>query len=143
MSFPGRCDHCSHALTPGVRYCPKCGAVVSVHTPTGEAPARVPAFLLVRLPGSVVRKAVLEKPIIRIGRGRDCEVAVEHPCVSRIHALLEIRGGTWHLSDAKSSGGTFLGDQPVHAAVPVPSGSTIRLGRQPEDSVSMVFHLGS
>jgi len=142
MSFPGRCDHCSHALPPGVRYCPKCGAVVSVHTPTGEAPARVPAFLLVRLPGSLVKKEVLSKPIIRVGRGKDCEVSLDHPRVSRIHAVLEIREGAWHLSDAKSSGGTFLDDRPVHAAIALRSGGTIRLGREPGDSVSIVFHLG-
>jgi pSer/pThr/pTyr-binding forkhead associated (FHA) protein len=103
----------------------------------------VPAFLLVHLPGSVVRKDVLTKPIIRIGRGRDCEVAVEHPRVSRIHAVLEIRDGAWHLSDAKSTGGTFVEDRPVHEAVPLRSGDNIRLGREPGDSVTMVFHLGA
>ena len=142
MSSPSRCDHCSHALPQGVRYCPKCGAVVSLHTPTGEAPARVPAFLLLHLPGSVVRKEVLAKPIVRIGRGTGCEVSVDHPRVSRIHAVLEITGGAWYLSDAKSTGGTFVGDRPVHEATPLRSGDTLRLGRLPGDSVTIVFHLG-
>lgn len=143
MSFPARCDHCAHALTPGVRYCPKCGAVVSLHTPTGEAPARVPAFLVVQPPGGgTVRKIVLAKPIIRVGRGKDCEVTVDHPRVSRLHAVLEIREGAWHLSDAKSAGGTFLGERPVHEGVEVRSGDVIRLGREPGDSATLVFHLG-
>jgi len=143
MPAPARCDHCSHALPPGVRYCPKCGAVVSVHTPTGEAPARVPAFLVIKIPGGVVRKDVLAVPIVRIGRGKTCEVAIDHPQVSRIHAVLEIREGAWHLSDAKSAGGTFREDTPVHEAVALRSGDNLRLGRIPEESVSIVFHLGS
>ena len=143
MTTPGRCDHCAHALPPGVRYCPKCGAVASMHTPTGEAPARIPAFLVINLPGRVIRKDVLARPIIRIGRGKECEVAVDHPRVSRIHAVLEIREGAWHLSDAKSTGGTFLGERPVHEGVALKSGDTIRLGREPGDSVTIVFHLGS
>ena len=142
MSFPARCDHCSHALPPGVRYCPKCGAVVSVHTPTGEAPARVPAFLVIRIPGGVVRKDVLSTPIVRIGRARSCEVAIDHPQVSRIHALLEIRDGAWHLSDAKSAGGTFWDERPIHEPVELRSGANLRLGRIPEEGVAIVFHLG-
>ena len=143
MPAPGRCDHCTAALAPGLRYCPACGAVVSWLTPTGDVPSAISAFLLVHLPGGVVRKDVLGKPVLRIGRGRDCEISVDHARVSRLHAVLECRDGTWHVSDAKSSGGTFLNDEPVHAARPMRSGDTLRLGRLPEDSVTLVFHLGT
>jgi hypothetical protein len=142
MTVPGRCDHCAEPLTQGVRYCPKCGAVVSFHTPTGEAPVRVAAFLLVQEPGRLVRKVPLVKPIVRIGRGKECEVPVEHQRISRLHAALEIRDGQWHILDAKSTGGTFVDGRPVHDAVLLRSGNTVRLGREPGDSVTIVFHLG-
>jgi hypothetical protein len=142
MSLSGRCDHCAHALPAGVPYCPECGAVASLNTPTGEAPVRVAAFLLVQVPGRVVTKVALSRPIVRIGRGRDCEVVADHPRISRVHAIIELRSGAWHLSDARSTGGTFLGEKPVHGATPLRSGDAIRLGREPGDSVSIVFHLG-
>jgi pSer/pThr/pTyr-binding forkhead associated (FHA) protein len=103
----------------------------------------VQAFVLVQLPGGVVRKDVLGKPLLRVGRGRDCEIHVDNPRVSRLHALVDLRGGAWHVSDTKSTGGTFLNDRPVHDPVPLRTGDTIRLGRDPEHSVTMVFHLGS
>lgn len=139
----GRCDHCAAAYEPGARYCPGCGAVISWNTPTAEVPGMVPAFVLVHLPGGVVRKDALGKPLVRLGRGRDCEVRVDHPRVSRLHALVDLRGMAWHVSDAKSTGGTFLNDRPIHDPVPLRSGDTIRLGRDPGESVTMVFHLGA
>jgi FHA domain-containing protein len=143
MAPPHRCDHCAAALPHGVRYCPGCGAVVSWHTPTGEAPAAIAAFLLVPQRDGTVRKDALLRPVLRIGRGDACEIPVDHPRVSRLHALLELRDGAWQLSDAKSSGGTFLNDRPVTGPVPLAAGDTIRLGRVPEESVAIVFHLGA
>jgi hypothetical protein len=142
VSTPSRCDHCALALEPGVRYCPGCGAVVSWHTPTAETPAYLAAFLLVHCPGTPVRQVPLEKPLFRIGRGPKCEVAVDHPRVSRLHAILELRDGAHRITDARSSGGTFLNDRPVHGATALVSGDTIRLGRDPGDAVILVYHLG-
>jgi hypothetical protein len=142
MGAKERCDHCAAALPPGVRYCPDCGAVVAWHTPTGEAPAAIAAFVLVPQRGGTVKKEHLLKPVLRIGRGKDCEIVVDAPRVSRLHAVLELREGKWRVSDAKSSGGTFLNDKPLHAAEVLKAGDTIRLGREPVGTVTLVFHLG-
>ena len=140
MTAPLRCDHCAAATKPGEGYCSACGAVLSWSTPGGAVPPAARAFLLVHLPGGIVRKEPLSKPVVRVGRGRDCEIVVDHPRVSRLHALLELREGTYYLSDAKSSGGTFLNDRPVHAPVRLHSGDPCRLGRNAEDSVTLVYH---
>ena len=140
MPAPLRCDHCAAATKPGEGYCSACGAVLSWSTPGGAAPPPAKAFVLVHLPGGIVRKEALSKPVVRVGRGRDCDVVVDHPRVSRLHALLELREGAYHLSDAKSSGGTFVDDRPVHAPVRLRSGNSCRLGRNPEDSVTLVYH---
>jgi hypothetical protein len=142
MTFAERCDHCAGALEPGVRYCPHCGGVVMWLTPTAETPRNAPAFVLVHRSGGPVVKVPLEVPVVRVGRGRDCEVRVDHPRVSRLHAVLEVRGRAWLLSDARSSGGTFLGDRPVHGPTELRSGDTIRLGLVPDDCATLVFHLG-
>ena len=62
--------------------------------------------------------------------------------MSRLHAMLELRDGKWHVSDAKSSGGTFLNDRPINGAEPLKAGDNIRLGREPVGTVTLVFHLG-
>ncbi len=140
MPAPQRCDHCASPTKPGEAYCSGCGAVLSWSTPGGAVPPAAKAFLLVHLPGGIVRKEALAKPLVRVGRGRDCDIVVDHPRVSRLQALLEMREGSFWISDAKSSGGTFLGDRPVHAPVRLRSGDSCRLGRDPEDAVTLVYH---
>ena len=141
MAAPARCDHCTAPSRAGESFCANCGAVLPWEAPAGDPPPPAEkAFLLVHLPGGIVRKESLAKPVLRIGRGRDCDIVVEHPRVSRLHALLERRDGAFWLSDAKSSGGTFLGDRPVHDAVRLRSGDSCRLGREEEDSVTLVYH---
>ena len=51
---------------------------------------------------------------IAIGRTRNCDVRIEHPSISRLHALLQRSSdGGWSLVDAGSSNGTRLNGQPV------------------------------
>ena len=141
MTTAARCDHCANPLVGGTRYCQNCGAVVGAwNTPTGDPGPSLKAFLLVNLPGGIVRKEALAKPIVRIGRGRECDIVVDHPRISRLHAVLELRDGAYHVSDAKSSGGTFLREAPVHAAAKLSSGDSIRLGRLEEEAVVLVYH---
>lgn len=139
MGDTGRCDHCAHPTEPGEKYCRHCGAVVSWNTPD-PGPLPRSAFLLVHLPGSIVRKEPLRAAATRVGRGRDADVVIDHPRVSRTHAVFEMRDGGCWVSDARSSGGTFVNDRPVHAPVLLRSGDTCRLGRLPGESVTIVYH---
>ncbi|HVR70892.1 MAG TPA: FHA domain-containing protein, partial [Vicinamibacteria bacterium] len=43
-----------------------------------------------------------------VGREPTCDVVVEHGSVSRRHAVLERRGGSWFVVDQGSANGTFL-----------------------------------
>ena len=139
MPDTSRCDHCAHRTLPGESYCRHCGAVISVNP---QEPAVPPAgsFLLVQLPGGVIRKEALRGATTRVGRGRDCEIVIDHPRVSRLHAVFELREGAWWISDSKSTGGTFVNDSPVHAPLRLRSGDTCRLGRLPGESVTIVYH---
>ncbi|GAB3728051.1 hypothetical protein GCM10028862_05180 [Luteimonas pelagia] len=44
---------------------------------------------------------------LRIGRGSDCELRLDHPSVSRRHAELHSDGDSWHVRDLGSKNGSF------------------------------------
>lgn len=140
MPAPGRCDHCAEPTAPAERYCRNCGAVLSAETPSAETPLPSGAFLLIHLPGGIVRKEPLRAAVTRIGRGKECDIVVDDPRVSRLHAVIEVRAGEHYVGDARSSGGTFLNETPVHGPVLLRAGDTCRLGRVPEQAVTLVYH---
>lgn len=143
MPTTAHCKHCRQLAVPGQQYCQGCGAVIPWAVATEvhvlEDP---PAFLLLHLPGGIVRKEELRGNEVRIGRSDRCDLIVDHPRISRHHATLIRRGAGYMLSDARSSGGTFLNDEPVHGEVSLASGDSIRLGRLPGESVVLVYHEG-
>jgi pSer/pThr/pTyr-binding forkhead associated (FHA) protein len=120
-------------------YCTDCGGVVTGNVPTGAEPAPRTPHVLVYLPGRIVRQQGLLGTVVRVGRSEKCDVAVDHPRVSRHHCTLELHDGVWWVSDARSSGGTFLNDRPIHDPVQLHGGDTIRLGRNEDDSPKIVF----
>lgn len=48
-----------------------------------------------------------------VGRHRDCDVVVDEPTVSRRHARLSFRDGSWVLRDLESTNGTCVNGSPV------------------------------
>lgn len=63
-----------------------------------------------------------------VGRGRLCDVSVQYPTVSRLHAVLTRSDrGEWTITDAGSKSGVKVSGQPVESAV-VPYGELIELG---------------
>lgn len=53
-------------------------------------------------------RAALPAGTVRVGRGRECEVQIDDPALSRTHLILEVTGGTVFVSDAGSTNGTFM-----------------------------------
>jgi ABC-type multidrug transport system ATPase subunit len=68
--------------------------------------------------------------IYRIGRDPHSDIAVEHPTVSWLHAIIRVDGGHWLLEDADSSNGTFIGASRVRRAE-ITRSCEIRLGEAP------------
>jgi hypothetical protein len=63
-----------------------------------------------------------------VGRGKENDVVVVHPSVSRRHALVwREMGGHW-IADLTSSNGTFVGDEAVYEVVPISHGAAVRFG---------------
>lgn len=50
---------------------------------------------------------------VHIGRGKDNEIALSHPCVSRHHAVLEKAGSSYCISDTGSKHGILVNGQQV------------------------------
>jgi penicillin-binding protein 1A len=65
------------------------------------------AMLTLRQPNQPDRQLVLHGEAYRLGRNEGLEIAVEHPAVSRQHALLRRRGRHWMLIDLESTNGLW------------------------------------
>lgn len=86
------------------------------------------AELLVQAPDQPPRRVPLTRPEMRLGRSADCEIVIDDPGVSRVHARLVKEGGGWAIEDLESRNGTFVNEAPVRRARLEP-GDRARLGR--------------
>lgn len=67
---------------------------------------------------------------IRIGRGRQNDIVLDRPTVSRSHASIQFDGLDYYLVDGGASNGTWLDDTRVFEKTRLCSGQIIRLGNQ-------------
>lgn len=63
-----------------------------------------------------------------LGRSRGCEIVLQDPNVSRRHAELRPRGGSWILSDLGSTNGSRVNGRFVAGPTVVKPGDEIELG---------------
>jgi hypothetical protein len=63
-----------------------------------------------------------------LGRSRQCDVTVDDPNVSRTHAEVRPRGGSWVLSDLGSTNGSRLNGHRVEGSEVLKPGDEIELG---------------
>ena len=63
-----------------------------------------------------------------MGRSRQCDVTVDDPNVSRQHAEVRPRGGSWVLSDLGSTNGSRLNGHRVEGSEVLKPGDEIELG---------------
>jgi pSer/pThr/pTyr-binding forkhead associated (FHA) protein len=89
-----------------------------------------PPTRVVVIEGSLTGTSVaLSSLPITIGRAEDSTIVLVDDYVSNHHARLIPRGKDWLVEDTGSTNGTFIGDAKVTAAVVVPAGTRIRIGR--------------
>ena len=55
----------------------------------------------------------LDEGVMRIGRGMENDVVLHSDSVSRRHARVEVRAGSYHLVDTHSTNGTYVNDELV------------------------------
>jgi ABC transport system ATP-binding/permease protein len=73
-----------------------------------------------------------------IGRGPGVDLDLPHPRVSRTHAVVELTGSGWMLTD-RSANGTYVDGRRV-AVLPLAGPVRVRLGNTP-DAAALEFHL--
>ena len=55
----------------------------------------------------------------KLGRSKECEVVINHPHVSRVHARLYLENGKAHLEDLNSSNGTYIDGKRINSKVKI------------------------
>jgi NHLM bacteriocin system ABC transporter ATP-binding protein len=103
---------------------PPARADIGVHAPEGSS------FVLRVAAGSgnisEGTEFVIEGEAI-VGRSTGCTVVLDEPEISRRHARIERVPGGFSVTDLGSTGGIWIGDQQIDAAI-IPPGQTFRLG---------------
>lgn len=56
---------------------------------------------------------LLEEKPVRIGRSRENEIVLSHPCISRHHATIEKNGDTYQITDCQSTNGIMVNGQQI------------------------------
>jgi type II secretory pathway predicted ATPase ExeA len=62
------------------------------------------------------REYPIMEPVSVVGRAKDCSVRINHPGLSRYHAMIKRVGDDWSLRDMKSLNGVYVNGQRVRAA---------------------------
>jgi hypothetical protein len=74
------------------------------------------------------RRLVVGPDGVTMGRSRECDVVLQDPNVSRQHAEIRPRGGSWVLADLGSTNGSRLNGRPIEGSEVIKSGDEIELG---------------
>jgi hypothetical protein len=74
------------------------------------------------------RRLVVGAEGVTIGRSRGCDIVLDDPNVSRRHAEIRPRGGSWVLVDLGSTNGSRLNGRSVEGSEVVKPGDEIELG---------------
>jgi membrane peptidoglycan carboxypeptidase len=96
----------------------------------GESPAPPPRLGL-HVPGQSPRQVVLHGSCYQVGRDPASELPLDHPAVSRRHALLERHGSHWLLSDRGSTNGLWWRGRRIRQLV-LRHGDQVRFGPDEE-----------
>jgi hypothetical protein len=86
------------------------------------------ARLVVVAPPSMAGHAFAIDGETTIGRGAGCGVAIDASHVSKLHARLFPRDGSWFVEDLGSTNGTAVDGHPVTMPTPIAAGGRIAIG---------------
>lgn len=100
------CPVCHTHQRPGAKFCARCGA--NIQLPAKENLDTRPHFVKVSKSGQEEIAFILNEDDVSVGRTLNNSFVVDHPSVSKKHARLQVRDGSYALADLGSSNGTFV-----------------------------------
>jgi VWFA-related protein len=68
------------------------------------------------------------KGVTNVGRGKENQIVLEDPTISRNHAWIKVQGEDFLVFDIGSANGTFVNGERVEAPRPLNNGDTVRFG---------------
>ena len=83
-----------------------------------------PAFIL----AATRRRILLFQGVVTLGRDGTCDIVIDDPSVSRVHAVLSVTNGQLTVEDRDSKNGTRVDDQRIGEVTPLKPGQRIRFG---------------
>jgi hypothetical protein len=83
------------------------------------------------------KRVVIGPAGVTMGRSRQCDVTVDDPNVSRTHAEIRARGGSWVVTDLGSTNGSRLNGRRLDQPTVLKPGDEIELG-----TTTLTFSLG-
>ncbi len=91
-------------------------------------PAKVDVPVLIAQSGPVAgQRWLLNKDLLTIGRGAECDVVIPDRQVSRVHACVRRGANGFEVEDMGSKNGTHLNGQPVATPQPLQDGDMIQV----------------
>ena len=126
------CSECGFVNADGANYCSRCGSFIGQPDPPKDAQSTTATYvideqtgelrpvdaaevasgggaLVIRSGGGRVGQSFpLRGDRMTIGRSPEADVFLDDVTVSRDHAVLVNRGGSWHLDDSGSLNGTYV-----------------------------------
>ena len=88
-----------------------------------------PARLVWRRPDGPTVEFPLEGEALEVGRDEEVDIRIDEPLVSRRHARLELRGGSWVICDLDSTNFTRVNGQRVRRETELADGDELRFAR--------------
>ena len=74
------------------------------------------------------RRFALQAPSTTVGRGRDADVRLDDPNISRVHVQFRADGGRWVVNDMGSTNGTRLHGRTLTGPAELHSGDSVQIG---------------
>lgn len=94
----------------------------------GSEPGHTPAFLYVERGPGAGQLVPVKQGLLVIGRASSCELRIQHPSISRRHALLNRKGERFFLKDLGSQNGTFVHKDKLTAEREIFPGDQVAVG---------------
>ncbi len=105
------------------------GALTTIDASASPSAAGHGLLILTHGPGSGrVFPIGTERGPVRIGRGPSCEICIDDPSLSRLHATIQSTRGEHFVRDEESRNGTLRNGVPVDFASPLEDGDRLTLG---------------